>query len=565
MSQSSGSEPKDDGGAVPAGKPAAASVDHQATATTIAGSAAVVGFAVLCSRVLGLVREQAFAILFGAGYAFDAFVVAFRIPNLLRDLFGEGALSAAFIAVFANYHTNKGERETWKLASNVLVFFAVFLSLLTLVGIFASEQLVRLLVQDEFIAAPGKVELTARLTAIMFPFLVLVSLAAVVMGALNTKGKFFVPAMASSFFNLGAVLGGVGLALLLPRFDQPAIVGMAIGILIGGVLQLLWQLPALYKTGFRFTFHLDLRDPGLRRILYLMLPAVVGLAPLQLNILINTWFASSLAEGTLSWLNYAFRLFWLPVGLFGVALSVATMPVVSRFAAERDMPRLRQTYASSLSMAFCLSIPATLGLMLLAEPVIRVIFQHGRFDIAATIGTAEVLACYAVGLFAYTAVKIMVPVFYALDRPRYPVIGSFLTMVVNLLFILATIEWLQHRALALSISVAMIANFIFLNLMLYRTVGGYPLAPVFRGLGKIILASLVMTVWLYWLRGVLFPGGLSEDRLLLDILALGACIASGATLYGLLLHRLQLPELTMLVEKIAGRFKKRPAPNNEQI
>ena len=533
------------------------SSDHHKTTATIASSAAVVSVAVLCSRVLGLVREQAFAILFGAGYAFDAFVVAFRIPNLLRDLFGEGALSAAFVAVFAGYNATKGERETWRLASNVLVFFAVFLSLLTLIGIFQAEHIVRLLVQDEFIQTPGKVELTARLTAIMFPFLVLVSLAAVVMGVLNTKGRFFVPAMASSFFNLGALLGGVGLALLLPRFDQPAIVGMAIGILLGGVLQLLWQVPALLRTGFRFTPHLDLRDPGLRRILTLMLPAVVGLAPLQLNILINTWFASSLPEGTLSWLNYAFRLFWLPVGLFGVALSVATMPVVSRFAAERDLPRLRETFASSLTMALCLSIPAGLGLILLAQPIIRVIFQHGRFDSLATIGTAEALACYAAGLFAYAAVKVMVPVFYALDRPRYPVIGSFLTMAVNLLFILATIEWLRHQALALSISAAMTVNFFFLAAMLYRTVGGYPVLPILRGLGKIMLASLLMVLWLFWLRELLFPGGLRDDRLLLDLAAVAVCIVSSAALYGLLLHRLGLPELTMLVEKLAARFSRR--------
>ena len=525
------------------------SSDNHATTATIARSAAVVSVAVLCSRVLGLVREQAFAIMFGAGYAFDAFVVAFRIPNLLRDLFGEGALSAAFVAVFAGHNATKGERETWRLASNVLLFFGVFLSLLTLVGIMASEQLVGLLVQDEFAQTPGKVELTAKLTAIMFPFLVLVSLSAVVMGILNTKGRFFVPALSSSFFNVGSLLGGVGLALLLPRFGQPAIVGMAIGILLGGVLQLLCQLPTLLRTGFRFTFHLNLRDPGLRRILLLMLPAVVGLAPLQLNILINTYFASSLPEGTLSWLNYAFRLFWLPVGLFGVALSVATMPVVSRFAAQRDLPRLQETYVSSLNMAFCLSIPAGIGLILLAQPIVRVIFQHGRFDVLATIGTAEALVCYAVGLFAYAAVKIMVPVFYALDRPRYPVMGSFLTMAVNLLFILATIDWLRHQALALSISVAMTVNFIFLSVMLHRTIGGYPLRPVFSGLAKIALSSLLMGLWLFGWRQLLFPGGLSEDRLLLDLAAVTFCIISSAALYGLILHRLKLPELTMLVEK----------------
>lgn len=521
----------------------------------IARSAAVVSIAVLCSRVLGLVREQAFAMLFGAGYTFDAFVVAFRIPNLLRDLFGEGALSAAFIAVFTAYDEKKGEKETWRLASNVLVFFGVFLSILVLVGIFAAEDLVRLLVQEDFAAVPGKVELTAKLTAIMFPFLVMVSLAAVVMGILNSKGRFFIPALSSSFFNLGSLVGGVGLAWLLPRFGQPAIVGMALGILIGGVLQLLCQLPALHRTGFRFTFHLDLKDPGLRKILRLMLPAVVGLAPLQLNILINTYFASSLAEGTLSWLNYAFRLFWLPVGLFGVALSVATMPVISRYASQQDFPRLRETFASSLTMAFCLSIPASVGLIILAEPIIRVIFQHGRFDQFATARTAEVLACYAVGLFAYAAVKIMVPIFYALDRPRFPVMGSFVTLAVNLLIILATIEYLEHRALALSISGAMTVNFLFLGTMLYRTMGGYPLGYVVRGLGKVVLASSVMALWLLGLKQWFFPSGLEPGRLLLDLGAVTTAVFTGAGIYGLSLHYLQLNELEVLRRRLLQKIR----------
>lgn len=518
----------------------------------IARSAAVVSIAVLCSKILGLIREQAFAVLFGAGHVFDAFVVAFRIPNLLRDLFAEGALSAAFIAVFATYN-EKGERETWRLVSNVLVFFGVFLSILTLLGIFTSEHLVHLLVQEEFAAEPGKVELTAKLTAIMFPFLIFVSLAAVVMGVLNSRGRFFVPAMASSFFNLGTLAAGVGLAWWLPSLGQPAIVGMAIGILIGGVLQLVYQLPTLHKTGFRFTLRLDLTDPGLRRILLLMLPAIVGLAPLQLNILINTYFASSLAEGALSWLNYAFRLFWLPVGLFGVALAVATMPVVARFAAQKNMPRLKETYVSSLNMAFCLSVPAAIGLIMLAEPIVRVVFQHGRFDEFATMRTAEVLAGYAVGLFAYAAVKIMVPVFYALNRPRYPVIGSFLTMLVNLLIILGTIAYLEHKALALSISGAMIANFLFLGVMLYRTMGGHPMTPLLLGVSKIGLASLLMALWLWGLKTMLFPGGPVPDRLFLDVVAVGFAISSSGLLYGLVLYGLKLQEMNILVQRLLRR------------
>ena len=521
----------------------------------IARSAGTVSVAVLCSRILGLVREQAFAALFGAGFAVDAFVVAFRIPNLLRDLFGEGALSAAFVTVFTDYETNRGDKATWALAGNVLLFVSVLLSLLTLLGMLFSEQVVGVLVEAGFEAVPGKMELTRLLTVIMFPFLVMVSLASVVMGILNSRGRFFVPALASSFFNLGSVVGGVGLALLMPRLGQPPIVGMAFGTLIGGLLQLVCQIPTLLRAGFVFVPRLDLRDPGLRRILRLMLPAVIGLAPMQVNVLINTYFASSLAEGSLSWLSYAFRLFWLPVGLFGVALSTAAMPVISRYAAQKNMERLKETYLSALLMAFCLTIPASVGLILLGEPITRVIFQHGSFGSLDTARTAEALACYAVGLFAYSCVKLAVPVFYAIDKTRYPVMGSFLTMAVNVLLIWLLVGPMGHRALALSISCAMILNFVFLNVMLYRRLGGYALRYPLSGLGKVILATAGMAVWLLLLERVMAGVG---GGLLGGILVLAVIIGSGAMVYGGLLYWLRLDELTMLVDRLRQRYTRVP-------
>ncbi len=281
----------------------------------IAKSAGLVSIAVMCSRVLGLVREQVMASLFGAGMAYDSFVVAFRIPNLLRDLFGEGALSAAFVAVFSDYDTNKGENATWQLANNVLVSIAILLSCITLLGIIFAGPLVSLIAPD-FSHVAGKVELTRKLTVIMFPFLVFVSIAAVVMGILNSKGRFFVPSISSSFFNLGSIIGGVSLAFVLPRFGYPAIAGMAIGTLIGGFLQMAGQFPSLWKTGFRFKPRMDLRDPGLRRVFLLMIPAIIGLGATQINIFVNTNFASSCAEGSVSWLNYAFRLVQFPIGVF---------------------------------------------------------------------------------------------------------------------------------------------------------------------------------------------------------------------------------------------------------
>jgi len=518
----------------------------------IARAAGTVSIAVMFSRVLGLVREQAFALLFGAGYAFDAFVVAFRIPNLLRDLFGEGALSAAFVAVFSDYETNKGGKATWALASNVLIFVCILLSCITLLGVVFAEQIVHVMVEAEFETVPGKVALTQQLSVIMFPFLIFISLSSVVMGILNTKGRFFIPALASSFFNLGSVVGGVGLALLMPRFGQPAIVGMAIGTLVGGFFQLAGQLPTLFRAGFAFRPHLDLSDPGLRRILRLMVPAVIGLAPLQINVLINTYFASSLEQGSLSWLSYAFRLFWLPVGIFGVALSTAAMPVISRYAALKDFANLKETYTSSLTMAFCLTIPASVGLVLLSEPITRIIFQYGSFSPVATVKTAEALTFYSLGLFAYASVKIMVPVFYALDETRYPVIGSFLTMAVNVLVILLTINHLQHRALALSISCAMIVNFLFLSCMLYRKLGGYSLRYLFTGAGKVLLASGIMGIFLWSFMQIL--GGIGEGRIVWQILMLGVEISMAAGLYGLTLYAIRLPELNSIVDRLRQRF-----------
>lgn len=517
----------------------------------IAKSAGTVSIAVMCSRVLGLVREQIFAGMFGAGLAYDAFVVAFRIPNLLRDLFAEGALSAAFITVFTDYDTNRSKEETWQLASNVLVFFAILLSLLTLLGIFFADPLVNLLASN-FSAIAGKRELTTMLTRIMLPFLIFISLAAVVMGILNSKGKFFVPAMASAFFNLGSIIGGVSLALILPKFDQPAIVGMAIGTLLGGILQLSIQFPALLKCGFKFTPRIHLKDPGLKRIITLMIPAVIGLSPTQINIFINTNFASSCVEGSVSWLNYAFRLVQLPIGVFGVALSIAAMPVLARHAAQKDINGMKETMVSSLTMVFSLTIPATIGLMLLAQPIIHIIFERGAFTAFDTVATANTLTFYAIGLFAYSSNKILVPVFYALEDTKYPLIASFIAVGTNLLIINLTIDSFQHLAIALSTSCSMILNFLFLSIALYIKTGGYSVNYLLRALGKIITAGAVMAIFLIWSRSFFIQqlnGGLFQACTVLFVM-----IAAATALYGLLLHLMKLQELTSVTIKIREKF-----------
>ena len=518
----------------------------------IARSAGTVGIAVMFSRILGLVREQIFAGMFGAGTAYDAFVVAFRIPNLLRDLFGEGALSAAFVTVFSDYDTNRTEKDTWQLASNVLVFFAIALSIITLLGIWLAGPLASIMAPD-FAEIPGKAALTAKLTMIMMPFLIFISLSAVVMGILNTKGRFFVPAMASSFFNLGSILGGVGLAVTLPRFGQPAIAGMAIGTLVGGVMQLGMQLPTLVKTGFSFHPHLSLSDPGLRRILRLMIPATIGLSATQLNLFINTNFASSCTEGSVSWLNYAFRLVQLPIGVFGVAFSIAAIPVLARHAAKKDIQGMRETLVSSLTMVFCLTIPASAGLILLSQPIIRFIFERGAFTGIDTIATSQALSLYAVGLFAYSANKILVPVFYALNDTKFPVIASFLAVMGNIVIISTTIHAFQHKAIALSMSCTMILNFLFLSWILYKKMEGYSLIVLLKGVVKILTATLCMSLLIAGERSVL--ASWLTGNILQKSIALLSLIISAALLYSSVLYFLRLPELTEIIQKLCAKFR----------
>jgi putative peptidoglycan lipid II flippase len=522
---------------------------HQHT-DKIARAAGTVSIAVLVSRLLGLVREQVFAGFFGAGYAYDAFVVAFRIPNLLRDLFAEGALSAAFVTVFTDYQQNQGPERTWRLANNVITCLCLVVGGITVVGILASYRLVDLMAPD-FGLVPGKLHLTAVMTQIMFPFLPLISLAAVAMGILNTKGKFFVPALASSFFNLGSIVAGLTLSLAAPWFGFHPIVGMAWGTLIGGFLQLAVQIPLLRREGFQPRLVFDPRDAGLRRILKLMLPAVVGLSATQINVFINTFYAASCPQGSVSWLNYAYRLVHLPEGLFGVALSIATLPLVSRLAAQRDLPALKGAVQSSLSLSMLVTVPAALGLIVLAKPICAVIFQHGRFTPLDTQQTAAALMLYSLGICAFAGLKIMVPVFYALNDTRVPVVGSFLTVGANLVFINLTLTALQHRAIALSTSLSILLNFLFLGAMLHRKLGGLPLKYLLTNLGKTTAAALIMGLVVYQGQSLLLNRlgmGLAGQILsLLGVILLGLVIYLGVILL------LKIPELQDLLNQWRSR------------
>jgi putative peptidoglycan lipid II flippase len=431
-------------------------------------AAGVVGLAVMCSRILGLVREQIFAGLFGGGKAMDAFTVAFRAPNLLRDMFAEGALSTAFVTTFTKKIATEGEESAWKLASKVATLTIVFLSIITLIGIAIAPLLVKIFA---FGFNAEKAALTVLLARIMYPFILLVSLAALAMGMLNARNVFGVPAIASSFFNIGSIIGGVGLGYWLdPNFGSRALIGLAIGTLIGGAMQLCVQLPSLVKAGFRFCLDFRWNDPGVKMILALMGPAVVAASSVQVNVMINTMFASTLGDGPIFWLQIAFRLMQLPLGLFGVALGTVTLPVLARSMAEGRKDEFRQNLAKGLRLAFLLTIPSTLGLIILAEPIISVLYQHGRFEADQTAQAAAALKFYAVGLVAYSAMKVLVPAFYAMDKRKTPMHVSFVAIGVNL-----ALNWLftfqlglGHRGLALSTGCVALINFGILYWLMHR-------------------------------------------------------------------------------------------------
>jgi len=456
----------------------------------------VIAIAVMCSRVLGLIREILFNSLFGTA-AMGLFIIAFRIPNLLRDLFAEGALSTAFVTVFSQRIEKDGERSAWVLASKMMTLVAVFMSLVSLVGILFSSQLVGLLARG---FAPGEMAFTILLTQIMYPFILLVSLAALVMGMLNSRNIFAAPAMASSFFNIGSILGGVLFGWLIdPGFGKNALIGLALGTLLGGLLQLCTQFPSLRRAGFVFRWDFRWRDPGIRKILILMVPSVIAASAVQVNVLVNTGFAAHVGSEAVTWLNSAFRLMQLPIGVFGVAVATITLPVVSRIAVDVDTSLFGPTLGKAMRLAVFLTLPAAVGLWFLAGPIIGLIYEHGKFLATDTLQTGMALQYYALGLVAYSCIKVLSPAFYAINHKWTPMLVSFgsvaLNVVLNYWFMFHV--GLGHLGLALSTTICAVLNFAVLYLLMRGPARGLDSGKFLGTLIKCALATvpLGMVCW----------------------------------------------------------------------
>jgi putative peptidoglycan lipid II flippase len=537
--------------------------------SSVARSAGIVSLAVMASRVLGLVREMVFAYFFGASQSFanDAFVIAFRIPNLLRDLFAEGALSSAFVPVFSDYLATRDEKEAFRLSNLVLNALILILGVIVVIAIIFAPEIV-LAIAPGFADDREKFDLTVRLTRIMMPFILLVALAAQAMGVLNARDRFAVPALASSFFNLGSIIGGVLAAIFLtdPTFTNPVraiidnptegIIGMAYGVVIGGFLQYAVQWPSLAKAGFSYRPLLSFNDPGVRRIFRLMGPAIIGGAAVQINVLVNSNFASNIpGSGPVSWLSYSFRLMQFPIGVFGVAIATATLPAISRNAALKEASAFRHTLASSIRLAFLLTIPSAVGLIVLGRPIVALIYERGHFTPDDTVHTANALAFYAIGLAGYSAIKILAPAFYALGDARKPMIISLLSIVTNFIMNWLLVDLLQERGLALSTSAVALLNFALLYFLMQRRTGGLEGRTTTIAVVKILIASAMMAA-ACWGASYGINQALGES-FIARFINVSVSVLMGAGVFYLAAWTLSVEELKAATQAIARRFIKR--------
>jgi putative peptidoglycan lipid II flippase len=512
----------------------------------------------MTSRILGLVREQVLAGFFGAGIATDAYLVAFRIPNMLRDLFAEGAMSAAFVPTFTRYLTTRDKESAWRLGNNVINALIVVTGALVVLGIVFAEPLVRLLADDSYTANPAKLLLTVDLARIMLPSLLFIALAAALMGMLNSLHHYFIPALSPAMFNVMTIICAFTLVPLLSRWGIAPITSIAIGTLLGGVAQLAMQWPTLRREGFRYRPTVDWRDDGLQRVLLLMGPGTIGMAATQVNLFVNNQLATGEGDGAVSWLNYAFRLMYLPIGLFGVSIATATLPAVSRQVTNKDLAAARETITRGISLMLMLNVPATVGLVVLGIPIIRVIFEHGKFHPSDTVATAAALQFYAVGLVGYSIVRIVSPVFYALGRNRVPVIVSVIAVLVNATLSILLVRVMGYAGLALGTSIAALFNATALFLILRQSLGGMNEGRLIGSTVRIAAASIAMGAAAFavdrWMS-TLIP----QPALLWQILQLGATIAVALIILAAAAWVLRIKEFNDSVQMVLRQLRRRSA------
>ena len=498
---------------------------HKPPTKDITGSAGVIAFFTLMSRILGLVRDMVLAALFGSGMAADAFFVALRIPNLLRRLFAEGSLTIAFIPVFTEYLTLKSKDDAFELARIVFTILSLLLAVITVLGILFAPLIVRIQAFG-FGISGAKYDLTVFLTRLTFPYIFFIGLVAFFMGVLNSLRRFAAPAAAPILLNVG-IIGAA--CFISPHCAEP-IVGVAMGVILGGVLQVALQIPWVYGAGLRLFPAWKPFHPAVKRIGWLMLPAVFGSAVYQFNQFVGTLLASFLNEGSISWLYYADRLVQFPLGIFAIAIATASLPSLSADAARGDHAQFQETLEQGLCLIFFIVLPAMAGLLILGKPIVVLFFERGAFGAQSSAMTTNALLGYTLGLWAFSGMRLLIAAFYALQDTKTPVTVAVLSLGVNIIASLLLMGPLKHTGLALALSVASAVQFGFLAFFLRRKGLFLRFGPILKSVSKSMISTLVMGGIVFVCRSQWFFTT-STDALSKKILSLSALVLIGVVVY----------------------------------
>jgi putative peptidoglycan lipid II flippase len=502
-----------------------------------------IGSATLLSRILGYVRDMVVALAFGAGPVTDAFFVAFRIPNILRRLLGEGALATAIIPVFSDYTVNRPRAELARMLAVVLGAALVVLTMVSALGILAAPWIVWLMAPG-FADDPGQWRLATLLTRLMFPYLLLVGVSALSMGALQAHGRFFAAALGPAVMNVGMI---VAVTLLHTRMDPP-IAALAIGVLVGGLGQVAVQIRDLRGQGLLVAPAFELRHPALRRIVRLLLPSVFGLAAVQVSVFMNTLLASLLPAGSISYLYYADRIMEFPLGIFGIALASAALPAMARAGATGNTQGVAETLNFALRMSFYIAAPATVGLILLRTPITRMLFERGQFGPAETAATATALIWYAVGLVGFSGGRIAAQAFYAISEPGTAVRWGALSVAAGIVAALALMGPLGHAGLAAASSIGAYVNVLGLAISARRRLGRLGGRAIVASALRTIVACVPLAAWCALLSALWPEAGARGD---LAIVALG--VAGGAGVFWLASALVGAPERATLAAILPRR------------
>lgn len=515
----------------------------------IARAAGILGSATLLSRVMGMVRDMVVSRLFGAGLATDAFFAAFQIPNMLRRFFAEGALTAAFVPTFSATLSQNGEEKARELANICFTLLTIVMAAVTVAGMLFSPVIVGLMFPG-FRAEPGKLELAVLLNRLMFPYIFFISLVALCMGILNTLRHFFTPAISTVFLNVSMILA----ALCLRGFFEAPITALAVGVLIGGCLQLVMQLPVLWNKGFPLRPNFNFATPEIRRIALLMLPSIFGVGVYYLNIAVSAILASLLPQGSVSYLYYAQRLFEFPQGIFTVSIAQAVLPSMSRQAAGGDIAGMKETLSFGLRLTLFITIPAMAGLMVCSTPIFSLIFMGGAFDYGTVVNSALALLYYSAGLSFVALTRVLAPVFYALKDTKTPVYTALMAFIINFCLSLALMGPLKHGGLALATTLSALCNMLMLLWLLRRKIGSFGGSAIMLTALKSAAASIPMAAAVWY--SCSFVDWSQAGHKLLKGSVLGGSILCGSAVYMLAVKLLRSEEALDAVSLLRRKLKR---------